>query len=88
MRMVLVFGRTLAVNDLFHLRYSYMVRSGESMTLKKFSMQYAYVTHFYCHPPLHDRLLNKISGYGGASYGETGRIALGGNNKRWVLPTV
>ena len=37
-----------------------------------------------CHSFLlsQNRLQNKILGYGGASYNETGRIALGGNNQR------
>jgi hypothetical protein len=82
-RIVLVSGRTLAANDFFNLRYIYMVRSGESMTLKKFSIQYAYVTHF----TIHDHLHNRILGYGGASYNETRRVAPGGNNKRWALRT-
>jgi len=30
----------------------------------------------------------KTLGYGSARYDETGRIALGGNNQRWALPTV
>ena len=54
------------------------------MTLEKFPIQYVYVTHF----TIHDRLHNRILGYGGASYNETGRIALGGNNKRCALLTV
>ena len=84
MTIVLVSGRTLAANDFFNLGYIYMVRSGELMTLKKFPIQYAYVTHFTIRNCLHNRIL----GYGGASYNETGRIALGGNNKRWALRTV
>lgn len=83
-RIALVSGRTLAANDFFNLRYIYMVRSRESMTLEKFPIQYVYVTHF----TIHDRLHNRILGYGGASYNETGRIALGGNNKRCALLTV
>jgi hypothetical protein len=84
MRIVLVSGRTLAVNDFFN-RYIYMARSGGSMTLKRLPIQYAYVIHFIVHDRLHN---NENLGYGRASYNETGRIALGGNNKRWALQTV
>jgi Ubiquitin carboxyl-terminal hydrolase len=43
-----------------------------------------------CHSflfPYMDRLHSKFLGYGGASYDATGRIALGGNDKRWAFPT-
>jgi hypothetical protein len=55
------------------------------MTLKRLPIQYAYVIHFIVHDRLHN---NENLGYGRASYNETGRIALGGNNKRWALQTV